>query len=105
MGLESSNILNPEKSRPSEHTTNSVRDHVRDRFPTKRPPGGCNHPRAGEPSDSPWCFHRESVWEVHTMPKRPEPFYVAARKIWRVQIDGRQINLGPDEETAWQCYY
>ena len=34
------------------------------------------------------------------MPKFPKPFFVTARGVWRVQIDGRQINLGPDDRVA-----
>jgi hypothetical protein len=31
------------------------------------------------------------------MPHRPEPFYRAPRRLWYVQIDGKQINLGREE--------
>jgi chorismate mutase-like protein len=36
--------------------------------------------------------------------KRPEPFYRPKRRRWYVQIDGKQINLGPDEKQAYQRY-
>ena len=35
----------------------------------------------------------------------PKPFYRKSRDTWYVQIDGRQINLGKDRETAFQRYH
>ena len=37
--------------------------------------------------------------------KFPKPFFVKARGVWRVQIQGRQYNLGPDEAEAWNRYH
>jgi hypothetical protein len=37
--------------------------------------------------------------------KIPQPFFVKARKIWRVQIHGRQFNLGPIKAEAWKKYH
>ncbi len=31
------------------------------------------------------------------MPHRPEPFYRAPRRLWYVQLDGKQINLGRED--------
>src|SRR5580765_5528672 len=36
--------------------------------------------------------------------KRPEPFFRAPRGLWYVQLDGKQINLGPDKQAAWDRY-
>jgi hypothetical protein len=38
------------------------------------------------------------------MPHYPKPFFRKARQLWYVQIDGRQINLGPERETAFAQY-
>lgn len=35
----------------------------------------------------------------------PKPFLRPTRQLWYVQIDGKQHNLGPDEEAAWQRYH
>ena len=37
--------------------------------------------------------------------KQPRPFFVAARGVWRVQFNGRQHSLGPDEAEAWKKYH
>jgi len=37
--------------------------------------------------------------------KQPTPFFVTARGVWRVQINGRQVNLGPDQSQAWKKYH
>lgn len=39
------------------------------------------------------------------MPHFPKPFFRKSRKLWYVQIDGKQINLGPDEELAFLKYH
>ena len=39
------------------------------------------------------------------MPHHPKPFYRPARKLWYVQINGRQHNLGPDEAAAFENYH
>jgi len=41
----------------------------------------------------------------NSKPKQREPFYRKDRKLWYVQLDGRQINLGPDRVVAWQRYH
>ena len=35
----------------------------------------------------------------------PKPFYRKSRDTWYVEIDGRQISLGKDRESAFQRYY
>lgn len=37
--------------------------------------------------------------------KFPKPFFVTARGVWRVQIQGKQYNLGPDEVEALRKYH
>lgn len=39
------------------------------------------------------------------MPHYPKPFYRSKRGLWYVQIAGRQINLGPDRDGAFQAYH
>ncbi len=31
----------------------------------------------------------------------PKPFYRSTRRLWYVQLAGKQINLGPDREAAF----
>src|SRR4051794_22434664 len=35
----------------------------------------------------------------------PEPFYRDDRKLWYVQISGKQHNLGPDKATAFRRWH
>jgi integrase len=35
----------------------------------------------------------------------PKPFFRAPRGLWYVQIDGKQINLGPDKKAAFKTYH
>jgi integrase len=35
----------------------------------------------------------------------PKPFFRPRKKRWYVQLDGKHINLGPDEQTAWTKYH
>jgi len=39
------------------------------------------------------------------MPQFPKPFFVKARNIWRVQIEGKQHNLGPNRDQAFRRYH
>lgn len=39
------------------------------------------------------------------MPHFPKPFYRKPRRRWYVEIDGKQINLGPDRDEAFQQYH
>jgi len=39
------------------------------------------------------------------MPKFPKPFFRTARKAWFVQVDGKQVNLGPDQDEAMRRYH
>jgi integrase len=39
------------------------------------------------------------------MPHHPKPYYRAQRKTWCVQIDGKQISLGPDRDEAFRTYH
>ena len=35
----------------------------------------------------------------------PKPFFRAPRGRWYVQINGKQINLGPDKDAAFKAYH
>jgi len=35
----------------------------------------------------------------------PKPFFRPSRRLWYVQLDGRQVNLGPDKEAAFDQYH
>src|ERR1700733_358421 len=35
----------------------------------------------------------------------PKPFFRASRGVWYVQINGKQINLGPDKHAAFKAYH
>lgn len=39
------------------------------------------------------------------MPHFPKPFFKKSRKLWYVEIDRRQIRLGPDRDEAFQHYH
>ena len=39
------------------------------------------------------------------MPHFPKPFFRKPRKLWYVQIDGKQVNLGPDKDEAFRQYH
>lgn len=39
------------------------------------------------------------------MPHYPKPFFKKARGLWYVQINGKQINLGPDKTEAFRQYH
>ena len=39
------------------------------------------------------------------MPHFPKPFFRPSRGLWYVQIRGKQINLGPDQDAAFQRYH
>jgi integrase len=39
------------------------------------------------------------------MPHFPKPFYRKSRGLWYVQIDGKQHNLGPDRDQAFETYH
>lgn len=39
------------------------------------------------------------------MPHYPKPFFRASRGLWYVQIDGRQVNHGPDRDEAFRRYH
>jgi len=39
------------------------------------------------------------------MPHYPKPFFRKPRGLWYVQLRGKQINLGPDREAAFQRYH
>ncbi len=39
------------------------------------------------------------------MPQFPKPFYRRARRVWSVQLDGKQVNLGPDRTQAFARYH
>jgi integrase len=34
-----------------------------------------------------------------------KPFFRAPRSLWYVQLNGKQINLGPDKDAAWKRYH
>jgi integrase len=35
----------------------------------------------------------------------PKPFFRTSRRLWYVQLDGKQINLGPDRDEAFRRYH
>ena len=39
------------------------------------------------------------------MPQYPKPFFRAPRGLWYVQLDGKQVNLGPDRDDAFRRYH
>lgn len=39
------------------------------------------------------------------MPHYPKPFFRKSRKLWSVQLDGKQVNLGPDRPAAFHRYH
>ena len=39
------------------------------------------------------------------MPHFPKPFFRAKKNRWYVELDGKQINLGPDEGSARTKYH
>ena len=39
------------------------------------------------------------------MPHFPKPFFKTARCLWYVEINRRQINLGPEREEAFRRYH
>ncbi|MCG8651149.1 MAG: hypothetical protein MI861_15025, partial [Pirellulales bacterium] len=39
------------------------------------------------------------------MPHFPKPFYRKPRRRWYVEINGKQVNLGPDRDEAFQKYH
>lgn len=39
------------------------------------------------------------------MPQFPKPFFRPARRLWYVQIDGKQVNLGPNKTAAFDQYH
>ena len=39
------------------------------------------------------------------MPHFPKPFFRKELNRWAVQLDGKQINLGPDKEAAFHRYH
>lgn len=47
----------------------------------------------------------QSSVRLRRMAKFPKPFYRKPRKLWYVQIAGKQINLGPDRTAAFAEYH
>lgn len=39
------------------------------------------------------------------MPHFPKPFFRKSRKTWYVELNGKQINLGRDKESAFAAYH
>lgn len=39
------------------------------------------------------------------MPHFAKPYFLKCRGIWKVQIKGKQVNLGPDKEEAFRKYH
>lgn len=37
--------------------------------------------------------------------KFPKPFFRASRRLWYVQLNGKQLNLGPDRDAAFRKYH
>src|SRR5262249_4522790 len=40
-----------------------------------------------------------------SVPRFRKPFFRAPRGLWYVQLDGKQINLGPDRDAAFALYH
>ena len=38
------------------------------------------------------------------MPHYPKPFFRKFRQLWYVELNGRQINLGPDRDAVFEQY-
>jgi hypothetical protein len=39
------------------------------------------------------------------MPRFPKPFFRQSRKLWYVQVGGKQINLGSNRDQAFEQYH
>ena len=39
------------------------------------------------------------------MPHFPKPYFLSCRGIWKVQIKGKQHNLGPERDDAFRRYH
>ena len=39
------------------------------------------------------------------MPHFPKPFFRPKKKRWCVELDGKHVNLRPDEHAAWVKYH
>jgi hypothetical protein len=39
------------------------------------------------------------------MPHFPKPYFLSCRRIWKVQIKGKQHNLGADRDEAFRKYH
>jgi hypothetical protein len=39
------------------------------------------------------------------VPHFPKPFFKKSRKAWYVEVDRKQINLGPDQDAAFERYH
>ncbi len=39
------------------------------------------------------------------MPHYPKPFFRGPRRLWYVEVDGRQVKLGPHRDEAFRRYY
>ena len=39
------------------------------------------------------------------MPHFAKPFYRKSRGLWYVQLNGKQVNLGPDQDDAFTRYH
>ncbi|MEM8946556.1 MAG: hypothetical protein AAGD11_15390 [Planctomycetota bacterium] len=39
------------------------------------------------------------------MPHFPKPFYRKSRGLWYVELNGKQVNLGPDQDDAFSRYH
>jgi integrase len=49
-------------------------------------------------------LHNSQFGRFVVMPRRPKPWYWAARECWYVQINKKQVRLDPDEDVAWREY-
>ncbi len=39
------------------------------------------------------------------MPRFPKPFFKKSHRCWYVELDGKQVRLGPDEAAAHKRYH
>jgi hypothetical protein len=65
----------------------------------RSPDPGCHLGGTCGPSGPAVC------WRVLVVPHHPKPFFRSDRRLWYVQLDGRQVNLGPDREAAFDRYH
>src|SRR5438045_2576293 len=64
----------------------------------------CPRPLSGTSPSRPEPVASNPGLEV-PMPRFPKPFFKKSHQAWYVQLDGRQVRLGPDEAEAHRRYH